>query len=323
MLVAVTLLKDVLTVQWLKDSYLQGLVLTDLQGNPFPDSLYADAIAAAIRHVEGLLDLRILPLKIGTERYPMKSEMSESLWQFVLRRRPIRTIDTLKIRYGAIKLVDVPLEWVYKVHPLAGIVHILPTQANIQVAQVPVPTLWSLANSMLPGGFEFGYTCGFTVLDGQVQFLAGQTQKTITLPETLWETGYDVQFALLAPQPADATITAQVVQEDVGSFQMELSAAPQNALNVQWILYNLPADLKMLIGLQASLQPINVAGTTLLPPGYASGSRSEDGLSESLTSTQNAQQLGYGNRRDAHQKLIDQLVPALRSRYRSLGIYIQ
>lgn len=319
---AVTLLKDVLTVQWLKDSYLQGLVLTDLQGVAFPDSLYADAIVAAVRHIEGVLDVRILPLKVGVERHTMGREQLASFWMFQLRRRPVRSIETIKARYGDQVLYDVPLGWIYQVMPVAGQVHILPNQQNITAVAVPIPTLMSWQGGYLPGGFEIAYTAGFVVLSGTATFNAGETTKTVTLPETLWDSGFSAKFTLLAPQPVDANITATVVAEGLSSFDMELSAPPANALSVQWIVHTLPADLLMLIGLQASLQPINVAGTTLLPPGYSSGSRSEDGLSESLSSTQNAQQLAYGNRRDAHQKLIDQLLPVVRGRYRSMNMYI-
>jgi hypothetical protein len=59
---------SVCSIGELKTNYLFGLDLTDDQGNPYPDSLYAHYIKSAVKSVETKLDIPLIPTVIEEER---------------------------------------------------------------------------------------------------------------------------------------------------------------------------------------------------------------------------------------------------------------
>jgi hypothetical protein len=77
----------------------------------------------------------------------------------------------------------------------------------------------------------------------------------------------------------------------------------------------LPDDLKHLIGMQAAIGPLNIAGDLLVGAGIASKSVSIPGLSQSINTTSSSTNSGYGSRILEYQKEIKDLLPQVKAQY--------
>jgi len=77
----------------------------------------------------------------------------------------------------------------------------------------------------------------------------------------------------------------------------------------------IPALLKHMIGLKASMGPFNIAGDLIAGAGIATKSISLDGLSQSISTTSSATNAGYGARIIQYQKEIDEAMSGLKNYY--------
>ena len=309
------LLKDILTETWLKENYLAGIQLTDASGVALPSTIFTEAIKATIRHLEAVCSINILPVKVKNERHDLYKEDYQTFCMRGTHKRPLTAVDEIRLRLGATQLLKFPDTWAYTLDPDSGVFVIIPTTEQLEVfAHVLVPLHAGYSNSLL-GGMELDYTAGILLLEGTAVVPIGGTTATFPIGQTVLVDDYDVYFSLVSPAVADAGIEVSLGATGNTEFDVELDAAPTAPLTVRWVLSGLPADLKKLIGLMASINPLNIAGTTLVGEGVASKSISVDGLSQSITSTANSETLAYGNRVKAHQAEIDKLLPYVRGRY--------
>lgn len=83
-------------------------------------------------------------------------------------------------------------------------------------------------------------------------------------------------------------------------------------------LGQIPADIKQLIMLQASIGPLNVAGDLIIGAGIANTSVSAGGVSQSIGSTSSATNSGYGARIILYQAEIKRLLPLLRRHWQGI-----
>lgn len=315
-----TLLGDILTPAWLKEQYLAGVDWTDQFGVALPDSIIEEAIRMAIARAEADFDISILPVQRNNERQDVAWERAPAWWPITTRRRPLLAKPTIKLRLGPIELYTLPASWVYLDMPRFGRMHIVPLvyEQVMQQSQVIVPALrMFFIGNYAAGGWEMDYTAGFLVQSGTVLFAAGETTKEVTFAEELAESDYRTSFALVNPDVADAGIVPGMSIQGTAGFTIELDSAPTKDLTVRWTLHNLPADLMAYIGLRAAIPPLNTAGATLVAPGVASKSTSVDGLAQSVTSTQNAQSLAYGNRVMAYNQMAEELKLQIAGKWRA------
>lgn len=317
-----TLLDDILTEEWLLNTYLKGVNLTDANGVALPSSLYLEAISTAIRHVEGLLDLRILPTIIKKERQDLHRIDRGTFWMHGTYNRPLMVIDELRLKLGNLQMMKLPQSWLYELAPNFGTFTVIPTMEQIVAGTYAAQALLWYRGDNLPGALEIDYRAGMLVTEGTVTFAAGDVLEMAAIGQELLSTDYDLTFSLVNPALPDVAIRPSVGAKGNSEFEVRLSSAPSAPLTVRWVLSTLPADLKALIGLNASLLPLAVAGTTLVGPGIASKSVSIDGLSQSIGTTASATKHAYSNRADAHQEMFERMLPYVRGRYTGPGMSI-
>ena len=84
----------------------------------------------------------------------------------------------------------------------------------------------------------------------------------------------------------------------------------------------IPEDILNLIGMKASLGPLNIAGDLIAGAGIASKSISLDGLSESVSTTSSATNAGYGARIIQYEKQIKEAISLLRRSYKGIEFVV-
>jgi hypothetical protein len=77
----------------------------------------------------------------------------------------------------------------------------------------------------------------------------------------------------------------------------------------------IPNDVKHLIGMQAAIGPLNIAGDLLVGAGIASKTVSMPGLSQTVNTTSSATNSGYGSRILEYQKEIKDLLPQIKAMF--------
>lgn len=85
---------------------------------------------------------------------------------------------------------------------------------------------------------------------------------------------------------------------------------------------NIPPEFKNLIAYRASFGPLNIAGDMLGGAGIASASLSQDGISQSYSTTSSATNAGYGARLIQYTKEIKERMPAIKRYYHGIRAVI-
>jgi hypothetical protein len=84
----------------------------------------------------------------------------------------------------------------------------------------------------------------------------------------------------------------------------------------------IPADIREVVGMLASMGPFNIAGDLIAGAGIASQSLSLDGISQSINTTSSATNAGYGARILQYLKQLKEQWPVLRDKYRGLRMVV-
>ena len=79
-----------------------------------------------------------------------------------------------------------------------------------------------------------------------------------------------------------------------------------------------PADIRDLVGMWASMGPLNVGGDLIVGAGIASQSLSMDGISQSVSTTSSATNAGYGARILAYTRQVKEMLPKMRQYYKGI-----
>ena len=132
---------SVLTVKNLKDWFMFGLDLTDDDGYPFPNSMFAFAIRAAIDSLEKTLMVKIKPTQIVSEWHDYYRQEYQDFAFIQLNNWPIIFDNTknwpeqggmqVTLRYPTAQSdITFPKEW-YQVRAERGHVHLVPTSGSL------------------------------------------------------------------------------------------------------------------------------------------------------------------------------------------------
>jgi hypothetical protein len=84
----------------------------------------------------------------------------------------------------------------------------------------------------------------------------------------------------------------------------------------------IPSDIVDIIAMKACIGILNIMGDILLGAGIASQSVSMDGLSESITTTQSAENSAYSARIRQYERQIKAQLPNLRDRYKGIRLAV-
>jgi len=162
--------ESVLTVATLKNNFMFGLDLTDDDGNPFPNSMFEFAIRAAIDSLEKVLNVKIKPTEIISEKqdYFRQDYMDFAFIQ--LNEYPILSVSRVAMKYptGQSEIVF-PVEW-YQVNTAHGQVHLIPTSGSLSNILMGrggdyLTFVWK-GWDWMPNLWRIDYTAGFA--SGQV-----------------------------------------------------------------------------------------------------------------------------------------------------------
>lgn len=314
-------IKDSLTTDWLKESFLLGIDLTLDDGSPYPDTIYEQAINAAILYTEHELGISIDPISVKNERHDALDIQRSAWWPLRLDRRPVLDIDAFAIRFGNYQPVTVPTNWCQILSYDHGQIHLIPSEESLgsYLFRAGVPLMVGdtmVPYAYIPGYFVIDYRAGFEFICDVATIPDGDTEVVVSFSPELKDNNYYTDY--LTHDSALGLVT--ITQRTASSFVLKSSvAAAAGNGQVQWGITTLPADIKHMIGLKAALLPIDIAGDLILGAGIATFSIGADGVHQSLGSTSSATNSGYGARRQAFERELKAILPALRARYKTMN----
>jgi len=315
---------DILTPQWVRDTYLPGIDLTDDLGTSFADQTVLIGLRQAVAQLEQSLGINIDPIEVHNERHDLFAQDRNMYWPIYLHHRPLQAVTQFSLKYGRVMNQVVPNSWLSEIDYLHGRLNIMPSNEQMQSMASTLGTPYVFWQSgYAPGFFVLDYTAGFKVFTGSVAVGIGETSKVVTFAtdETFDTSNYAGVFSLVNPNVADATIVVTAVQRKSTEVTLHLSRAPVASLTVKWYISDIPDDLRHLIGLRAAIHPLTIAGDLVLGAGVASRSIGMDGLSQSITTTKSGAQGGaFAARIKSYKEEDIQVLNALKSRYRRMNV---
>lgn len=192
---------DILSIQELKDFYLYGLDLTQDQGIPYPDYLFAFYIRAAVSSLEHKLDITMRRTVFEEERHDFYKEDYESFMAIQLNHYPVISIESVKmVLPGESVIRTFPKDWIH-IQRESGQLQIVPGAGSagsllLGAAGSWLPTVYGGAR-FVPDMFRVAYTAGIGAPPpGSWGFEPGSEPASVSVPnpkldrvaETLKET---------------------------------------------------------------------------------------------------------------------------------------
>lgn len=318
-------IRDVLTVQWLKDTFLLGVDLTLDDNTDFPDTIFEQCLDFGIATTEHELGVRLDTVLIEGEIHDTSQQDRNSFYPFRMDERPLQKIDAMRLQYGNFAPIDFPVSWVRVVGAFYGQINIMPSSEALGSylirSGIPLVTgdvLHPL--SYVPGYWEFDYTAGFNCWEDTITIPDGETSVAYTFPS---------DFVPVDVYTVDATITtangaagARILRKGKSGFTLAVRTPPAGGdATVSVVVSTIPGDVQQIVGLFASFLALAVAGDLVLGPGIASISTSMDGLSQSINSTASAMYSAYSARMEVFQKQLDKALVAAKSRVRAINMF--
>ncbi len=315
-------IEDHYTSAWLKSTFLAGIILTDDDGQPLPDELFDRSIKAAIESIERTLDLHLSAVSFKNERHDAYEPNRDGWWPFELDNTPVRSITAVSLQYGSYNPTSVPLSWILMRNPVLGSLQLVPSTENIgsyfHGQGVPLFFGSVLAPvSYMPGYFAFDYDVGFPIYSGTTAAVTNGETIEVTLDSPWIDPKYDITLTIRDSAGAVAAGSARVTLRSNSGFSFVVSGlASSPPYTVDWVVDTVPASMRRVIGLVASMLPLDVAGDLILGAGIATLSTSVDGLSQSIGTTSSATNAGYGARVKQFERELKSLMEPLKNKYR-------
>jgi hypothetical protein len=323
-------IRDIITVDFLKNTSLVGIDLTVDDGSAFPDELFQSAIDAAINTVESELGI-VLDHQDCTERQDAASDQRRSWWGMTLDQKPLKAIEEIKISYGQYPETSVPLAWVNITSDASSQIALIPTSETLGAFNFnnSIPLLIDPITNYayyryVPAYFKLKYQAGFNYRKGTASIPVGQTELTIDLNETLIDTP-NFTFTITDDGrnvvPLIAT-TARAISTGIGrsSFVIKLNqAGVDGPVILNWQVHTVPQAIIKTISQVAALLPLDIAGNLIAGAGIARQSLSIDGLSQDIATTASATSSGFGATIISYQKQIKDTMDAMKKKYSTVG----
>ena len=310
-------IREIITPDLLKQTYIAGVDLTLDDGSPFPDVMLEASIDQAVAILEAELGIIIDPLMVEGERHDTRMQDRDSFFMMKLDQRPVVSIENVSITHGNYQPVEIPSSWYNILLPRHGQLQLVPTTESLGGFTITsnglvYPGLLVANHEYFPGYFGVDYTCGFQFDEGDFTIPAGPKGQTLT-----------VSFSEKMLEKSTIYFdTDKVVVKKMGpsSFVIKTTEELLAPLDVEWKSTTVPSSMVKAILLISAMLPLDIAGDLLLGAGIASQSISVDGLSQSVASTASATSAGYGARIISFKDQLKSTMSALRSQYRTNGI---
>ena len=161
------------TAEWLQKVFLFGVDLTDDDGNPYPDELWDQALAAAREWLATQLDITIPRVVVGggdpgdpqAERHDFSTVQFGEWWFMNVDRRPVHEIVEVKFKFGNQDVLTVPTSWFQQPDPLTGQLQLVPDPGELitwPLAQMSFYGAQTLSMyGKLPGWYQVKYSAGY------------------------------------------------------------------------------------------------------------------------------------------------------------------
>ena len=317
--------RDILTPTWLKTRYLAGVNLTFDDGTAYPDTIYQQAIDAAIRHVEQDLSIVLDVVTFKNERHDTYSSDQANFYEMALHKRPVVDVSRIRMLLNQSELAEIPSSWIYTDNRLHGRLAVVISLDGLQSFAYPGNLLF-LRGALLNGGYLPGYLvvdyrAGFPIYTGTYQVTGGTNPvETIALSPSAQEPDYFIDASVTSGSEADQAIRVSTVSRAVDEVQLQLASTPSGNVTVTYTIMTAPSNLLHCIGLRAAMLPLDIAGDLIAGAGVANSSISVDGISQSIGTTSSPTNAGYGARVLQFAKEYQATVNALRGKYRLPGM---
>ncbi len=158
---------SVLGVDELKEVFLTGVVLKDMDGVDFPDSLFEFYIKAAVAWVEKKLDIPLRRLVIEDERHDFIWQDYQRYIMLQLDYKPVISVEEIRLVLPTDQeVITYDASWIFP-DKAAGSVRIIPGSGQTVIGATSswFSSLYS-AIDVIPDVFRCSYTAGFE--SGQV-----------------------------------------------------------------------------------------------------------------------------------------------------------
>jgi len=317
-------IRDLITPQFIKDTYVLGVDLTLDDGSPYPDVIYEQAIDAAVNYLELELGIQIDPFLVKGERHDARVENREAFWPFSLDHRPVRSVERLAITHGNYDAVEMPADWAVIASGPHGQINLIPTASTIGsfFFGSGVPLLFGDVfnpHRYVPSYFSVDYQSGFTFIDGSAVIPQGATSVEVPISEPLQGVKPTV---VLTVTDAQGGAGARVRASSTDSITISVSTAPTTGdMLIDYTIHTVDPALIRAIGLIAALAPLDIAGDLIAGAGVGQFSVGVDGLTQSIATTASATSAGYGARIISYQKQLKDTMGALRAKYRMMNMF--
>lgn len=180
---------SVLSIDELKTNYLFGLDLTDDAGNPYPDSLYAHFIKAAVRWMESKLDIPIKRTVIEEEKHDFFFEDWGKFMLLKLARHPVISVESVRlVMPGNQEVHNFSKDWI-SLQRFEGHVNIVPGPAGSGTIALGFnswffPWMHRATSKWIPDVFRVAYTAGFGRRpEGSWNFPRGSEPASVSHPD--------------------------------------------------------------------------------------------------------------------------------------------
>ena len=309
---------DIITSQYIKDTFALGVDLTLDDGSPFPEAVFEDSIKQAVAMIEADLGIYIDPYMIEDERHDSDVQDRKNSWQIDLNHYPLRSVDKVGIRVGTQPIAELPPSWITIRDNLTGQFNIIPIgSAGAVFVTSGVPLFADSVfypNQKASSYFSVSYTAGHTFLEGSFTIPAGEVNAEISFAE---------KFKSGRPSISLSDARVKMYMSGQSGFKVVLNGgvALGEDLVVTYNAHDVDPLIMRAIGLVSALLPLNVAGDLIAGAGVASQSLGLDGLTQSVTTTASATSAGYGARIIQYTKELQQTIERLRSKYRRMNFW--
>ena len=153
---------DILSVDDLKQNFLFGVDLTDDNGNPYPDALFAFYIESAVQLTKDWLDIKLLPEVILDERHDFyKEDYNKYVWT-KLDHVPVISVQKVRLVLPTnAEVIDYNPNS-FHVDKNAGHLEVVPGSGQITLGQTGafLPLVFG-GQDYLPQAIRVDYTVGF------------------------------------------------------------------------------------------------------------------------------------------------------------------
>jgi hypothetical protein len=308
---------DLITPQYIKDTFILGVDLTLDDGSPYPDIIFETAINQAIAMIEIDLDIKLDPVIIENERHDADTIDTNAHWPIHLDNKPLRKVTGLQLQLGNNEPSTIPPQWATVSSFAQSMLKIIPTSQTYDTPVYRDGQLLLIGDVFspyrrFPDYIGVSYEAGFTYEEGSFTIPAGSTTATVQFQEKFNDTKPTIKFS-------DASVRLNIAGGS--SMRVSIPVARVEPLIVEYTAYNVDPLILRAISLLAAMLPLNIAGDLIAGAGIASQSLSIDGLSQSIATTASATSAGYGARIIQYQKELSQVMSVLRGEYSRVNFW--